>query len=287
MKLNAPAILLFFWLGLPAGMGDARFLAAQIVLSQVRAIYITRQAESRLSQDLSNDEPGAWRDFLLGFWVDPGNATANAYLGLLAPAFDLLNRHNREPITERDLPLDMAEIRRKIASDEFELSRQAANQAILRQIRGQEMQEAMANGQIVADDASDQSGDCYLISGLTQAGRRIHLQCRNSTQSLIQIITLYEPDPARGTTTTQAGASIPIMSSDWQAPLVEQRVTYTLELNGQFFLIENVPARVDQETGEQFFSPAIVEELQQIILNGQAPERVITTPVYRYNGGAG
>ncbi|MGI0486603.1 hypothetical protein ACN4EK_14285 [Pantanalinema rosaneae CENA516] len=73
-----------------------------------------------------------------------------------------------------------------------------------------------------------------------------------------------------------------IMSSDGQEPLVEKRITYTLELNGQFFLIENVPARVNEETGEQFFAPAIVEELQQIVLGRKAPDRVITTPVYTY-----
>jgi hypothetical protein len=47
---------------------------------------------------------------------------------------------------------------------------------------------------------------------------------------------------------------------------VEKQVTYTLELNGKFFLVENVPARVDEETGDQFFSPSTVEHLQQIIL---------------------
>ncbi|MGI0486602.1 DUF4258 domain-containing protein [Pantanalinema rosaneae CENA516] len=196
MKLNAPAILLFFWFGLPAGMGDARFLAAQIVLSQVRAIYITRQAESRLSQELDNDEPGSLREFLFGLWLDPGNATANAYLGLLAPAFDRLSRHPGEHLTERNLPVEMEEIRRKIASQEFELSKQAANQAILRRIQVSEIQEVVANGQLVEDDA-DLLVDCYLISGVTQAGRRIHLQCRDSAQLLIQIITLYEPDPTR------------------------------------------------------------------------------------------
>lgn len=73
-----------------------------------------------------------------------------------------------------------------------------------------------------------------------------------------------------------------MMSSDWQEPLVEKRVTYTLELNGKFFLVENVPARVNEETGEQFFSPLIVEHLQQIILDGKEPNRVIETPVYSY-----
>jgi YgiT-type zinc finger domain-containing protein len=37
--------------------------------------------------------------------------------------------------------------------------------------------------------------------------------------------------------------------------LIEQKVTYRLEVNGQFFIIENVPARVCIETGERFFAP--------------------------------
>ena len=35
--------------------------------------------------------------------------------------------------------------------------------------------------------------------------------------------------------------------------LVEQRVTYTLLKDGKLYVIENVPARVNLETGEQFF----------------------------------
>ncbi len=70
--------------------------------------------------------------------------------------------------------------------------------------------------------------------------------------------------------------------NDYQEQLVEKRVTYSLELNGKFFLIENVPARVNEETGEQYFSPSTVMYLQQIILDGQEPQRVILTPVYSY-----
>jgi hypothetical protein len=70
--------------------------------------------------------------------------------------------------------------------------------------------------------------------------------------------------------------------NNYQEQLVEKRVTYFLELNGKFFLIENVPARVNEETGEQFFAPSTVMLLQQIILDGQEPKRVIQTPVYSY-----
>ena len=55
------------------------------------------------------------------------------------------------------------------------------------------------------------------------------------------------------------------MNQEYNEKLIETKVTYSLEMNGQFFLIENVPARVNPETGEQFFSPATVERIQQII----------------------
>jgi hypothetical protein len=64
--------------------------------------------------------------------------------------------------------------------------------------------------------------------------------------------------------------------------LVEQRVTYTLQFNEQLYVIEDVPARVNPETGEKFFSPSTVEHLQQIILSGQEPDRFAEVPVYHY-----
>ncbi len=64
--------------------------------------------------------------------------------------------------------------------------------------------------------------------------------------------------------------------------LIETKVTYSLEMNDEFFLIENVPARVDQGTGEQLFSPATVERIQQIISQQQQPSHFIKTPVYDF-----
>ncbi len=64
--------------------------------------------------------------------------------------------------------------------------------------------------------------------------------------------------------------------------LVEKRVTYTLLKDGQFFIVENVPAHIDARTGEQFFSPQTVEHLQQIILKPTKPVRTIETPVFEF-----
>ncbi len=70
--------------------------------------------------------------------------------------------------------------------------------------------------------------------------------------------------------------------SQGKEKLVERRVTYTMEREGKFYIIENVPARVNEETGEQFFSPATVDQLQKIILGSAKPDRMIQAPVYQY-----
>ena len=76
------------------------------------------------------------------------------------------------------------------------------------------------------------------------------------------------------------------MTSNWTETLVEKSVTYTLNLNGKIVLIDNVPARVNEETGEQFFSPLTVERLQQTILDQQEPDHFIQVPVYNYSNSA-
>jgi len=64
--------------------------------------------------------------------------------------------------------------------------------------------------------------------------------------------------------------------------MVDSKVTYTLEHGGKFSIVENVPARVCKETGEQYFAPETVEHIQIIIKSRQRPDRVIETPVYEY-----
>ncbi|MCU0535424.1 MAG: YgiT-type zinc finger protein [Hydrococcus sp. Prado102] len=71
-------------------------------------------------------------------------------------------------------------------------------------------------------------------------------------------------------------------SNSRQETFIEQKVTYTLEMEGKFFIIENVPARVCVETNEQFFSPETVERIQQTIWGKEKPKRVIETPVYEF-----
>ncbi len=68
----------------------------------------------------------------------------------------------------------------------------------------------------------------------------------------------------------------------WQETLTEQKVTYSLEIDGRFILIENVPARVNVETGERLFAPETVEQLQQTVWERNQPVRTIETPVFEF-----
>jgi YgiT-type zinc finger domain-containing protein len=70
--------------------------------------------------------------------------------------------------------------------------------------------------------------------------------------------------------------------SEWKERLVKRRVTYTLEIDGQLIVIENVPARVNVETGEQLFSPETVQRLQQMIWEHRQPTRIMQVPVYEF-----
>lgn len=67
-----------------------------------------------------------------------------------------------------------------------------------------------------------------------------------------------------------------------QEAMVETKVNYMLEVDGKFVIVENVPARVCSETGEQFFSPETVERIQSIIWEGKKPNRVVETPVFEF-----
>lgn len=63
--------------------------------------------------------------------------------------------------------------------------------------------------------------------------------------------------------------------------IVDREITYTLELDGKLIVIEHVPARIVEETGEVLLSPATVERLQRIVQLGQ-PSRVVQTPVFEF-----
>jgi len=86
------------------------------------------------------------------------------------------------------------QIRAKIASGQFEFSKPAVDQSIIRQVSVGELREAIMSGEIIEDYPEDKYGPSCLILGFTRADRPMHIQCSYPARSVIKIITLYEPD---------------------------------------------------------------------------------------------
>jgi hypothetical protein len=72
------------------------------------------------------------------------------------------------------------------------------------------------------------------------------------------------------------------ISHDYDDPIAERPVTYTLEYEGKLYMIENVPARVNLRTGEQLFAPDTVRRIQTLIKGAGTPLRQMETPVYDF-----
>lgn len=88
------------------------------------------------------------------------------------------------------------EIRGKIEAEQFEFSKHAVDQSIIRRITVQEIREIFEGPEVVEDYPEDKYGPSCLILGTTRTGRPLHIQCSYPSRPIIKIITLYEPDPA-------------------------------------------------------------------------------------------
>jgi len=64
--------------------------------------------------------------------------------------------------------------------------------------------------------------------------------------------------------------------------LVDAKVTYTVEYDGQIYIVEHVPAKVSRDTGEQYFAPETVERIRILIKSRRKPDKTVETPVYEY-----
>jgi hypothetical protein len=90
----------------------------------------------------------------------------------------------------------LEEIRSKILQRQYEFSKHAVDQSIIRDISVAEAEEAIPGRcEIIEDYLEDKHGPSCLILGFTKAGRPLHLQCSYPSRPLIKIITLYEPEP--------------------------------------------------------------------------------------------
>ena len=86
------------------------------------------------------------------------------------------------------------QLRSKFVEDQFEFTKHALDQSIIRGITVQEIREAMANGEVIEDYPDDKYGPSCLVFGMTKSGRVLHIQCSYPSREIIKVITLYQPE---------------------------------------------------------------------------------------------
>lgn len=61
---------------------------------------------------------------------------------------------------------------------------------------------------------------------------------------------------------------------------MQSLIDYSVFYQGKPIVVENVPAEVCQQCGEQYFEPETVRMLQSVVWSKRKPKRTIETPVY-------
>ena len=91
---------------------------------------------------------------------------------------------------------DIGAIVTKIKKRQYEFSKHAVDQTIVRDISVSEIEQAMSDNAVIIEDyPNDKYGPSCLILGYTNNGRPLHIQCSYPSRLLIKIVTLYQPDP--------------------------------------------------------------------------------------------
>ena len=90
------------------------------------------------------------------------------------------------------------QIRQKIRQRQYEFSKHAVDQSILRNIGVREFEAAVLHhSEIIEDYPNDKYGPSCLVLSFTEKDRALHAVCTYPTQPVLKVITIYEPDPAQ------------------------------------------------------------------------------------------
>ncbi len=90
--------------------------------------------------------------------------------------------------------IEIEEIAAKVKKREYEFSKHAVDQTIIRAIAVSEVEQAiLGNPTIIEDYPYDKYGPSCLVLGYTKGKRPLHIRCGCSSRPLVKIITLYQP----------------------------------------------------------------------------------------------
>ena len=88
--------------------------------------------------------------------------------------------------------MGLAEIQQEVARGNYRFSAHARKQMADRGVGVEEVEQAIASGEVIEDYPEDKYRPSHLILGFTEARRPLHVQCCEPMPEVI-VITCYQP----------------------------------------------------------------------------------------------
>ena len=102
------------------------------------------------------------------------------------------------------LKLALEQIKSQAASERIRITQHAAQEMTEEGVTLNEVLQAVQTAEILEHYPEHKRGACCLLNGRTQQGRWLHLVC-TTAQTVVVVITVYEPKPPKWVTPTQRG----------------------------------------------------------------------------------
>jgi hypothetical protein len=104
--------------------------------------------------------------------------------------------------SDRTIEDTLQHIKRQAVDENIRITQHAQQRMAEHDIVLDEVMQAIAQGEILENYPEHRRGACCLINGITEAKRALHVIC-TTDQSLLIIITVYEPQPPKWVTPTR------------------------------------------------------------------------------------
>ena len=170
--------------------------------------------------------------------------------------------------TEIEDNLKMDRIRKKVRDTACQLSEHVVRTLVTGKISFQEIAAALNNGRIIEIHSNPKRADSLLILGSSNA-KPVHVMCADGDKDDLVVLFAYIPTPPIWDTpekrrTTGGNCMSPASGYCFFCGGELKKITvgnFDYRLEGQLYVIKNVPAALCQECGEKYITAKAAERI--------------------------
>lgn len=185
-------------------------------------------------------------------------------------------------------------VRDAVCRERYEVSRCAEWERRNSNLSLADVESALLGGEIVESYPGEPRGPTHLIAGYALDGRPVHVVARLLPAGRLRVIAVYAPSAER-------------WESDWETRkgnvwaanhhgfadcsfcggrVREMPVAVDYRTGDKLVIVEDVPAGVCEQCGEQYFTASVAKALEGLAQSEEAIQRTAVTPVRVFRVGA-